>query len=90
MRILLTAAVLGTIMASAMGPARASMDAPWCTSVQIAHSEELDCHYRTFEECYPNIIGGNRGFCVQNPHWGEREPKLEKPKRHRKHRVNRD
>jgi hypothetical protein len=27
----------------------------------------LDCRYRTVEECVPNVIAGNRGFCNLNP-----------------------
>ncbi len=26
-----------------------------------------DCQYRTFEECVPNVLAGNRGFCNHNP-----------------------
>jgi hypothetical protein len=90
MRVLLAAVILTSVMAFDPGPTHASVQGSWCTSIQLAHSEFLDCHYRTFAECYPNILGGNRGFCVQNPHWGERELKPETSKRHRKHRVNRD
>jgi hypothetical protein len=27
-----------------------------------------DCQYRTVEECVPNVIAGNRGFCNLNPY----------------------
>jgi hypothetical protein len=89
MRILLAAALVAGAMALQPAAAQASSAGSWCTSIQMAHSEILDCHYRTFEECYPNILGGNRGFCIPNPHWGEREPKPQSHKRHRKHRVKR-
>ena len=26
-----------------------------------------ECNYRTFEECYPNVLAGNKGSCNLNP-----------------------
>jgi hypothetical protein len=26
-----------------------------------------DCQYRSFEDCYPHLFEGNRGFCNENP-----------------------
>jgi hypothetical protein len=50
-----------------------------------------DCHYRSVEECRPNVIAGNRGTCNPNPAWsGWQRQNAGHPKRHRKHRVNRD
>ena len=43
---------------------------PWCAVVTIGSGTVTwDCHYRSFEECAPNVIAGNRGFCNRNPRW---------------------
>ena len=47
---------------------RAYGDAPWCAVINIgAGTVYWDCQYRTVEECVPNVIAGNRGFCNLNP-----------------------
>jgi hypothetical protein len=46
----------------------ASGDAPWCAVISLGTGEVYwDCRYRTVEECVPNVIAGNRGFCNVNP-----------------------
>jgi hypothetical protein len=90
MRIVLAAAVFIVAMAVDLRPGRADPDGPWCAAVVMGHSVVKSCHYRTFEECYPNILGGNRGSCEPNPYWYGRDQKPEKPRRHRKRPVNRD
>jgi hypothetical protein len=72
----------------------ASGDAPWCAVINLGMGDVYwDCHYRTVEECVPNVIAGNRGCCNPNP-WGlgpgpgaEAAVSL---KRHPKHHVRRD
>jgi hypothetical protein len=39
---------------------------PWCAILEY-DDVTWDCSYRTFEECYPNVIGGIRGSCSPNP-----------------------
>jgi hypothetical protein len=69
MRLLLAAAVFIAIMSFDPRPAPAH-EAPWCAVVSIGHGAvQEDCHYRSIEECRPNVIAGNRGFCNQNPRW---------------------
>ncbi len=47
-----------------------SGDAPWCAVVEIGSGEvEWDCHYQTIEQCAPNVVAGNRGFCNLNPYY---------------------
>ena len=91
MRILLAAAVFLAafiaVLALDQRPAQAYGGEPWCTAVTMGHSVIRDCHYRTFEECYPNILAGNRGFCEPNPDWYGRNVRAETPKRHRKRHV---
>jgi hypothetical protein len=44
-------------------------DAPWCAVVEIGDGEvEWDCEYQTIEQCRPNVVAGNRGFCNLNPY----------------------
>ena len=47
-----------------------SGNAPWCAVVEIGAGEvEWDCHYQTIEQCRPNVLAGNRGFCDHNPYY---------------------
>ena len=39
---------------------------PWCAVFEY-DDVTWDCSYRTFEECYPNVIGGIRGSCNPSP-----------------------
>jgi len=44
-------------------------NAPWCAVIEIGNGEvEWDCQYQTIEQCRPNVIAGNRGFCNLNPY----------------------
>ena len=90
MRYMLALAVFMAAMAFDLRPVKAYGNEPWCSAVVFDHSVVRNCQFRTFEACLPEIRGGNRGFCEQNPDWYGRERKLEAPKRHRKPRVNRD
>jgi len=57
-------------------PAKA-YETPWCAVISEGY---WDCQYRSIEECRPNVLAGNRGFCNLNPRWsgwygpGERRP----------------
>lgn len=67
MRTFLVLAVFITAWALGSGPASAR-EAPWCAVYSQGRGAVYwDCQYGTFEACYPNIIGGNRGFCNLNP-----------------------
>jgi hypothetical protein len=65
--LLLSAAALA--MAAAVPRAQANPPpAPWCAVVSTGFENETwDCHYASIEECRPNVIAGNRGFCQPNP-----------------------
>ena len=61
-------AALATATWFGTSPSRAYGDAPWCAVVNIGAGDVYwDCQYRTIEECRPNVIAGNRGFCNLNP-----------------------
>jgi len=44
---------------------------PWCAVVNTGADNVIwDCRYNSFEECVPNVLSGNRGFCNVNPAFG--------------------
>jgi hypothetical protein len=44
--------------------------APWCAVVSTGAGDvHWDCIYRSIEECRPNVLAGNRGFCNPNPYF---------------------
>ena len=69
--------------------AHASGDAPWCAVINLGMGDVYwDCSYRTVEECVPNVIAGNRGFCNLNPRGPGPASPAQPPKRHSKHRAS--
>jgi hypothetical protein len=69
----------------------ASGDAPWCAVVNLGMGDAYwDCRYRTVEECVPNVIAGNRGFCNVNPYGPVTVTAAVPPKRHYKHHLRHD
>ena len=45
-------------------------NAPWCAVVnQGAGNVVWECEYDTIEQCVPNVLAGNRGFCGRNPYY---------------------
>jgi len=89
MRILLGFAALMAAVTFGAAPAQAqSGTAPWCAVMNMGTgSVYWDCHYRTIEDCVPNVLAGNRGFCNRNPRWEGwyGEPVREGKRRHRRH-----
>jgi hypothetical protein len=41
-------------------------EAPWCAVIADGY---WDCQYRSIEECRPNVLAGNRGWCNPNPYF---------------------
>jgi len=81
------AAVLAAMFVD-VAPGHAFGDAPWCAVIEIGDGEVYwDCQYRTVEECVPNVVAGNRGFCNVNPYGPG--PSARAPTRHRHHRESR-
>ena len=57
--------------------------APWCAVVAMGDGDmQWDCEYRTIEECRPNVLAGNRGWCNPNPY----RPTEQQPNRKRQRR----
>ena len=61
---------LAVTMSAAPVPSRASGgNAPWCAIIDYGDGGvSWECNYRSFEECYPNVIAGNKGSCNVNPY----------------------
>jgi hypothetical protein len=53
------------VLVFGLQPTRAD-EAPWCAVVSEGY---WDCQYHTIEECRPNVLAGNRGWCNQNPYF---------------------
>ena len=42
--------------------------APWCAVTNYGNgSMYWDCQYSSIEQCRPNVLAGNRGWCNPNP-----------------------
>jgi hypothetical protein len=45
-------------------------EAPWCAVISRGGGNvKWDCTYRSIEECRPNVIAGNLGFCNPSPYY---------------------
>jgi Protein of unknown function (DUF3551) len=68
MRGILIAAVAGLAGVLSQGQANAS-EAPWCAVISRGDDVHWECQYRSLEECRPNVLAGNRGWCNPNPYF---------------------
>jgi Protein of unknown function (DUF3551) len=60
--------------------------APWCAVISMGDGDmQWDCEYRSIEECRPNVLAGNRGWCNPNPYFTSYQPTEQR--RHRKRQV---
>jgi hypothetical protein len=69
----MTRLILATIAALAgvlVGLQPAKAQAPWCAVITVGEDSVIwDCRYRSLEECRPNVLAGNRGFCNPIPYY---------------------
>jgi hypothetical protein len=88
------AAALAAATCCSLTPGWAYGNAPWCAVIEVGEGSVVwDCQYRTVEECAPNVVAGNRGFCNLNPYgagpgWSARPTTVARykhPKRHAQH-----
>ena len=83
--LLVTALLAGSAVLEA-GTAQ-GREAPWCAVVGAGKgSVYWDCQYASFEQCYPHVLSGNRGFCNHNPAY--EGPVVIKKKVARRHRAH--
>jgi hypothetical protein len=48
----------------------AAYEAPWCAVLSMGSGDvHWDCQDRSIEECRPNVLAGNCGFCNPNPYF---------------------
>ena len=87
LRIMLVAAAITTVLSFAPRSASAA-EMPWCALIAVGEDGMYeDCRYRTIEECVPNVIAGNRGYCNHNPRYvGGDTPSKARKKRHTERR----
>jgi hypothetical protein len=66
---MIAAAVLAATACFDVTPGQAEgwRQQPWCAVIEYDEDATWDCSYRTFAECYPNVIAGTKGFCNLNP-----------------------
>lgn len=70
-KFVLTAAVLATALCVCVPVSRAFEHGPWCAVTNNGNGNtHWDCQYNSLEECVPNVLSGNRGFCNVNPAFG--------------------
>ena len=82
-RSMLLAAVI-VLAASVFGPHPVkAYEAPWCA---VTSEGYWDCQYRSIEECRPNVLAGNRGWCNPSPYFVAR-PTEDRRFRKRRARV---
>lgn len=67
-RIALPIAAFALISGADVSPSFAYGHAPWCAVMETGSgSYQRECIYFSIEDCAPNVIAGNRGFCQPNP-----------------------
>ena len=60
--------------------------APWCAVIAMGDGDmQWDCEYRSVEECRPNVLAGNRGWCNPNPYFVASDPSPERGRYHKRH-----
>ena len=68
MQLMFVASVLAAALCFDIPASQAYGDAPWCAVVSGGAGDVMwDCQYRSIEECRPNVLAGNRGWCNANP-----------------------
>ena len=87
MRLGLFAAALLAVLAWGTGPGQA-YEGRWCAVMDIgAETVVRECRFDRVEDCVPNVIAGNRGFCMHNPRWrGDYQPAAKERKARHKRR----
>jgi len=87
MRLVLAVAVSAAALCFNVPVSRSFEHGPWCAVVSTGNGNVTwDCQYNSIEECVPNVLSGNRGFCNVNPAFGLYAAE---PAKHRKHRKRR-
>ena len=68
--VLAFAALAAALFANIPAGQAQSGNNPWCAMVNTGFDNLSEiCDFRTFEECRPFVLAGNRGFCTENPRY---------------------
>jgi hypothetical protein len=60
-------------------------EGPWCAFINTGTGSNYeDCQYDSIEQCRPNVLAGNRGFCNPNPRWVGPFPSTARSRAHRR------
>jgi hypothetical protein len=73
MQFLLVLVAVAAAMLVDVGASQA-YEGPWCAGTSRGHSFVYNCSMRTLEQCIPEVIAGNRGFCSPNPYYRPEPP----------------
>jgi hypothetical protein len=76
--------VAAAVLSVNLGPKGAhASEAPWCAVISTSRdSVYWDCQYRSFAECQPHVLAGNRGWCNPSPYYVAGGADKAPPKRH--------
>jgi hypothetical protein len=84
-------AATATLVFTGLGLQPAAADyygAPWCAVISMGDGDmQWDCEFRTIDECRPNVLAGNRGWCNPNPYFAATPAPAER-RRHGKRHVS--
>jgi hypothetical protein len=84
-----TVFVTAALVSSAFSLQPANADyywAPWCAVVAMGDGDmQWSCEYRSIDECRPNVLAGNRGWCNPNPYFVAAQPSPERRRYTRRH-----
>ena len=71
-RIFVAAATVAFLAFGQLPAAADYYGAPWCAVVAAGDGDmQWHCEYRSIEECRPNVLAGNRGWCNPNPYMAD-------------------
>jgi hypothetical protein len=85
MQFVLIVVALAAAIFSVIRPSGA-YEGPWCAGTNRGGGTFVyDCSMRTLEQCIPEVIAGNRGFCSPNPNYRGPEASPPRGKRKRYH-----
>jgi len=84
-RMIFVAAALASLAFSPQPAVADYHEAPWCAVIGMGKGVYWDCQYRSFEECRPTVLAGNRGWCNQNPYFASNRPTVHQ--HYRKHHA---
>ncbi|MGA7386987.1 MAG: DUF3551 domain-containing protein [Pseudolabrys sp.] len=82
-RMIFAAVVTLAVVVIDLQPAKA-YEAPWCAVISFGTgSVYWDCQYRSIDECRPNVLAGNRGWCNPNPYFVAARTEQKRSGKHR-------